>query len=196
MEWLEARTTPLAELAADERVKSIDFGPVEQVPPPAALANDVENLVVLQEKLGGSFSLISGEVVLENGSAKQAELPRAMFYSGTGSLEVGSLRQIHAACGVAAEDTVCERRSLPDGREYFVWSVAKADRAKALVIGEVGLSLALSGERFALARVEVKGRELNRAGEPMELAKVRTWLESLQEELLAAVSDPRVDPGE
>lgn len=186
--WLTSYIPRLAKVAADPRVS-----------PKAAAAADNRVQVtdhdrdqaILQRALGGSFSLLDGTVQLEPGSEKAAELPDGT-YSATAELSSISSAAFHAACDAKAGLKACETKTLDDGTVVHLRSWADRDATDSEMRGESAVYLQLKDGSVLLANLKVNGRNVNATDADKHATIVRQWLDSLQDALTTAVTDPDV----
>lgn len=198
----------MAAFAADPRLGPLVADGVEAPAVAPATAEELQHdrdQAVLQEALGDGFTLFDGAVTLEPGSAKWAELPGGVkygevdsppgagpdgVYSGVAELTTITRSAFDAACNARPGAAACEERTLADGRTVHLRSWADQDAEG--VRGESAAYFVQPDGDIVLADLVVTGTMVPDGRGAAHVAKVRTFLDSLESALIAAVTDERV----
>jgi hypothetical protein len=187
--WLSKYDQALEKVAADPRVQP-HAEPANATS--VAVSDHQRDQLILQQALGGGWTVGGGGPVgLEPGSQKASELP-SDYYGANAELSKISSAAFHAACDAKTGLAACETKTLDDGTVIHYRSWADRDAADSEMRGESAVYLVRKDGSVLLANIEVTGTQVTAAQADEHAKVVRQWMDSLQDALIKAVTDPNV----
>jgi hypothetical protein len=185
--WVSKYDQALEKLAADPRVQphaeSADASSV-------TVSDHDRDQAILQKALGGGFTLSDGKVHLEPGSKKAGELPSG-YYGATAELSSMTDAAYRAACSGKNGAQPCDGWRLNNDQYGDMRLWAGRDATNNVMRGELAVYFPRKDGSWLVANVEVTGTNVT-AAQSEDAKVVGQWLESLQDALTKAVTDPNV----
>ncbi len=164
----------------------------ENTPPKA----HEQNQGYLQEALGSpTWGLYDGVVTLENNKGKYKDLP-SDFFAGTASVESVTQAQFDAACKEKPGFNGCSTKTLEDGRKVYTLRWADRDAARDDLRGESSAYFVRPDGTIAVATISLAATQVTEENRDEQVNGTLAWLDSFQDELIAAATDPRMTFGD